>query len=92
MADDDSEIVVKKSGDTKNIWVNAKKYGPIMIICILIIIVGVTGFVKSRDGFSSPDGVVSRRSQRQIRSDTEIDKTWNLKELERSVALLNRNK
>jgi hypothetical protein len=93
MAEDDGEIVVKKDSKASNIWILAKKYGgPLSIILVLIIIVSVTVYLKSSDGFSSPDGVVARRSQRQIRSDTEVDRTWNLKELERSVALLNRDK
>lgn len=71
-------------------WIDTKKYGSAIIIVVLIIIVGAVAWCKNPEGFASPDGVVARRSQRQVRSDTEVDRTWNAKELERSVALINR--
>lgn len=94
MSDNVGGLVVEKEGD--NIkggavgWVDTKKYGSAIIIVVLIMIVASIAYCKQSDGFVSPDGVVARRSQRQIRSDTEVDRTFNLKELERSVALLNR--
>jgi hypothetical protein len=94
MSDTDGGLVVTKGDDDKTVgggsWIDTKKYGSAMIIVVLIIIVASIAYCKSSDGFASPDGVVSRRSQRQVRSDTEVDKSFNLKELERSVALLNK--
>jgi hypothetical protein len=79
--------------DTKNNILggfDAKKYGSSIIIVVLILIVASVVYCKQgSDGFASPDGVVARREQKQVRSDTEVDSAWNLKELERSVALLN---
>jgi hypothetical protein len=72
-------------------WINTEKYGSVIVIVVLMLIVASVAYCKhGLDGFASPDGVVARRSQRQVRSDTEVDRTWNLKELERSVALLNK--
>jgi hypothetical protein len=92
--EDGSGLVVTKGGEYKTVeggsWIDTKKYGSVMIIVVLIIIVASIAYVKCPDGFASSDSVVSRRSQRQERSDTEIDRTFNLKELERSVALINR--
>jgi hypothetical protein len=69
---------------------NMEKYGSSIIIVVLILIVAsVVYYKQGSDGFASPDGVVARRGQKQIRSDTEVDSAWNLKELERSVVLLN---
>ena len=83
------DLIVDTITNSVNQFIDVKKYGSLIIIAVLVLIViGVT-YYKS-EGFSSPDGVVSRRSQRQVRSDTEIDRTWNLAELEKSVALLNR--
>jgi uncharacterized membrane protein YdbT with pleckstrin-like domain len=67
-----------------------KKYGSAIIIVILIVVVSSIAYYK-QDGFiSSPDGVVARKSNIQVRSDTEVDRSWNLKQLEKSVALINR--
>ncbi len=88
----DAGLVVDKSADvTGSIesYVDYKKHSSTIIIVVLIIIVAIVAYYKS-DGFVSPDGVVARRSQRQIRGDTEVDRTWNLEQLEKSVALLNR--
>jgi hypothetical protein len=89
----DGGLVVTKGGD-KTVeggnWIDTNKYGSAIIIVVLIVIVASVAYYKNADGFASPDSVVSRRSQRQVRSDTEVDKNWNLKELERSVSLINR--
>lgn len=94
MSDTCGELVVTKGGEDKTVegssWIDTKKYGNAMIIVVLIVIVASVAYCKSPDGFASPDGVVSRRSQKQVRSDTEVDRSWNLKELERSVSLINR--
>jgi hypothetical protein len=90
----DGGLVVTKEGENKTVeggsWIDTKKYGSAIIIVVLIVIVASIAYYKNADGFASPDGVVSRRSQRQVRSDTEVDRSWNLKELERSVSLINR--
>jgi hypothetical protein len=90
----DGGLVVTKGGEDKMVdsssWIDTKKYGSAIVIVVLIVIVASIAYYKNADGFASPDGVVSRRSQRQIRSDTEVDRSWNLKELERSVSLINR--
>lgn len=67
---------------------SGKKYAPALVVVVLIVI--IASVVYCKDGFASPDGIVARRSQRQIRNDANFDKTFNLKELEKSVALLNR--
>jgi hypothetical protein len=94
MSDTCDGLVVTKKGEDKTVeggsWIDAKKYGSAIIIVVLIIIVASVAYYKNADGFASPDSVVSRRSQRQVRSDTEVDRSWNLKELERSVSLINR--
>lgn len=95
MSSSDSDtLVVNKDEDEKASFltsiVDVKKNGTVIIIIVLIVIVISVAYCKNSDGFVSPDGVVARRSQRQSRSDTEIDRTWNMKELERSVALLNK--
>jgi len=94
MSDTGGGLVVTKGGEDKTVegggWIDTKKYGNAIIIAVLIVIVASVAYCKNSDGFSSPDGVVSRRSQRQLRSDTEVDRDWNLKELERSVSLINR--
>lgn len=64
------------------------RYAPVLLIVALIVVISTV--VCYKDGFASPDGVVARRSQRQIRGDADFDKTFNLKELEKSVALINR--
>lgn len=92
MSDTDSDLVVAKGADDKTIggsWIDTKKYGSAIIIVVLIVIVATVAYCKKSDGFASPDGVVARRSQRQTRSDTNVDRSWNLKELERSVSLIN---
>ena len=66
-----------------------KKYGSAIIIVVLIVIVAGVAYCK-QDSFTSPDGVVARKSNNQVRSDTAVDRTWNLKQLEKSVALINR--
>lgn len=58
----------------------------VVIVCVMLLV----WYYFKTESFSTPDGVVARRSQRQTRSDTEVDRTWNLKELEKSVALINR--
>lgn len=61
------------------------------IIVVVIMIVVVLSVNYCKEGFVSPDGVVARKSaKKQSRSDSEVDRTWNLKELEASVNLLNR--
>jgi len=95
MADNGGLVVDKPTADTTGGaegggWIDTKKYGSAIIIVVLIVIVAAVAYCKNPDGFASPDGVVARRSQRQVRSDTEVDRTWNAKELERSVALINR--
>jgi hypothetical protein len=93
----DSIVVDTIAGGTgigsavSNSWVNKSKYGSAIIIILLVVVVVSVAYCK--DGFTnvSPDGVVAKKSsQKQIRSDTHIDRTWNLEQLERSVALLNR--
>ena len=60
----------------------------ICVVAILIIIYMCKDSIKSP--FTSPDGVVSRRSRRQVRNDSNFDKSWHIAELEKSVALINR--
>ena len=84
----DGGLVINKDADEKSDS-NYKKYGSFAVIGVLIVIVIIVVYYKA-DGFTSPDGVVARRSQRQVRSDTQVDRTWNLDALEKSVALLNR--
>lgn len=90
MVDTTSSIVVDKQNPTSGGFEWKSKYNSILIIIVLLVIVVAVYYCKDSESFTSPDGVVSRRSQRQVRSDAEVDKAWNIKELERSVALLNR--
>lgn len=88
----DSGLVVDTAEVTDGGWFSSdtvKQHGSVIIIVVLIVIVISVAYCK-KESFASPDGVVSRRSQRQNRSDTEVDRTWNLDELEKSVALINR--
>lgn len=94
MSETEGLVVDKTSGGTEEgsgtIWIDTKKYGSAIIIVILIVLVAVVAYCKTSEGFASTDGVAASRSKNQVRSDTEVDRTWNLKELERSVALINR--
>jgi hypothetical protein len=93
MTDTDESIVVStddKGKEKNKYWVDIQKHGSAIVIVALLVIVGAIIYCKTSEGFVSPDGVVARRSQRQIRSDTQVDRTWNAKELEKSVKLLNR--
>lgn len=96
MSDKGGGLVVDKStsdatgGAEGGGYLDYKKYGSAIIIVVLIMVVASVAYCKNPDGFASPDGVVARRSQRQLRSDTNVDRSWNLKELERSVSLINR--
>lgn len=66
-----------------------KKHGSILVVIVMVVIVLSVNYCK--EGFASPDGVIANKSEKkQVRSDTEVDRTWNLQELERSVNLLNR--
>lgn len=65
-----------------------KQIGPIVLIIVLIIIVIAVAYCK-KEGYT-PDSIVARRKQPQVRDDVDFNKTWNLKELEKSVELINR--
>lgn len=85
-----SGIVVEKDGVEKDGWYSTVKAnsGGVVIAALFIIIFLV---VCKKDGFASPDGVVAGKASRVgVRSDTEVDRTWNAAELEKSVALINR--
>jgi hypothetical protein len=82
-----SGLVVDKS-EAETGMIDMKKYGSAVVIVILIIVVASVAYCKT-DSFTSVDGVVAT-SPGQVRSDTEVDRTWNLKQLEKSVALINR--
>lgn len=79
-----SNIIVDTS---EVVGFDVKKYGSAVVIIVLIIIVASVAFYKT-EAFTSPDGVIAGKKG-QIRSDTEVDRTWNLKQLEKSVALIN---
>ncbi len=64
-----------------------EKHGSTIIIGLLILTVMIIAYY--RESFISADAVASRQSNNQVRSDNEVDKTWNLKEFEKSVASLN---
>jgi hypothetical protein len=86
---DNEELVVKKGGSES--WIDTKKYGAAIIIILLIIIVSSVAYYKNVDNYSgTPDSAVARKSQNQERSDTEVDKVWNKKQLEISVTKLNK--
>lgn len=81
------ELVVDKEVSWWSI--DTKKYGSAIIIIVLIIIIVSVCYCK--DGFVSPDGVIAGKESRMgVRSDAHIDRTWNIAELEKSVALINR--
>jgi hypothetical protein len=64
-----------------------KKYYAVIIILIIVLVC-----IKcDKEGFLSPSGVIARKKL-TTRSDTEVDRTWNLEQLEKSVKLLNRRK
>lgn len=89
----ESSVVVDTTTDTKDQKIDSKesffkKYSAGLVIILLVIVVACVSYY--REGFVSSDGVVARKSpQKQVRSDTEVDRTWNLEQLEKSVALLN---
>jgi hypothetical protein len=77
-------IAILKKHQTKIIGVVVV----IVLLCVMYYaIYGTEGYA----GYASPDGSITRKGRSQTRSDANFDKTWNLKELEHSVALLNRN-
>ena len=69
-----------------------KKNKQLTTVIIVVLICVILYFCYcNKDSFISPDGVVaSKASRKGVRSDSHVDKTWNLKELEKSVALLNK--
>lgn len=76
-----------------NFAINNKKLLVVATILLILFLVYWFGFKSegmSLGGLASPSGVVARRSQRQIRDDSHFSQSWNLKELEKSVDLLNR--
>lgn len=77
--------------DTENKYVKlVKKHkGPIAIGALVVIAIVIISVFSKSEGYASPDGVVAKRPG-QKRSDVSVDKDWNLAELEKSVALLNR--
>lgn len=87
-------LVVDKEGDDEKTgggWFSFdyKKYGSAIVIVVLVVI--IASVVYCKEGFTSPDGVVaSKESRLGVRSDAHVDRTWNLIELEKSVALINR--
>jgi hypothetical protein len=58
---------------------------------VIVVLILLYMFPSGLSGFASPDGVVARKGHNQVRDDSTFDRAWNLKELESSVALLNRN-
>lgn len=58
-------------------------------IGLVIVLIAVIIYCSYKESFASPDGVVARRSKSQKRSDPEVDKEWNKKELEKAVAAIN---
>jgi hypothetical protein len=90
MADSTSDVVVNTdSPDTTGQGFGIKKYGSAIVIIGLIILIMSISYCKT-EPFTSPDGVAARNNQPQVRSDPEIDRKWNLQQLEKSVALINR--
>jgi hypothetical protein len=84
----DSDLVVSTDSKKELILATAKKYSSSIVIVILLIIVAAVAYAKC-NGFISADSIITRKNNNQVRSDT-IDKDFNLKELEKSVALLNK--
>jgi hypothetical protein len=66
-----------------------KKYGALVIVAIVIVLIVLVIYIKT-DTFTSPDGVVASGGKSQKRSDPGVDKSWNLKQLEKTVASINR--
>jgi len=89
---EESSLVVDKLDYTGTFIKGAKEHAPACIlIFVLILILYIATYHKDTlDSFTSPDGVVARRSQSQIRDDPEIDKDWNQKEMENAVSALNK--
>ena len=87
MADVSSLVVDMGENKTKP-WIHVKKYGGFVVILLIFTI--IISIVYYKDGFTSADGVVARKDIKQVRSDTQVDKEWNLEQLEKSVSLLNR--
>lgn len=88
MSDDNTstENSTKNESPTKK-----RKYFKIMgIFGVLVLIVIIVVYFKpnKKESFASPDAVVSSK-KKQVRSDTHVDRTWNLEQLEKSVSLLN---
>ena len=89
-----SDIIVdKEDGDkTTNGWFSFdyKKHGSAIVIVIVLVII-IVCVVYYKEGFTSPDGVVASKDSRLgVRSDVHVDRNWNMAELEKSVALINR--
>ena len=83
-------IVVEKSENEVEWYSTLKTNAGVIVIAVLFVIIASIVYCK-RDAFTSPDGVVAGKASRMgTRSDTEIDRTWNSAELEKSVALINR--
>lgn len=90
--DNEESLIVNKDKEVTGGWtIDTSKYGSAIVIVILIMVIAAIVYCKDTSGFASPDGVVaSKKSRQSVRSDTHVDRTWNLAELEKSVALLNR--
>lgn len=79
--DNEEDLIVNKVGF---LTILKEHVLPIVIVLIAVII-----YCSYKESFASPDGVVVRRSKSQKRSDPEVDKEWNKKELEKAVAAIN---
>ena len=86
-SNEESQLVTKGGFMSGGVASMCKQYAPALTVILLVIIISSVCYCK--DGFASPDGVVARKGNNQTRSDSHVDKKWNLKELEKSVALLN---
>ena len=77
------QSIVDKPPDTGWFALDSKQYVPAMFIVMMLLM--ITGVIYYKDGF-----VGTSTAHGQIRSDSSFDKAFNLKELEKSVATLNR--
>lgn len=61
------------------------KYAPVGVLVVMCLIIA---YIYCKDGFASPDSVVARRSQRQMRTDPQFD-SWDTDKLEACVKSIN---
>lgn len=82
---------LSSEGKTKPIGekdkINNTYYTKGLVITAVIVFL-IICYIK-HESFTSSDGIIARTSRRQVRGDVNHSKDWDLKELEKTVSLVN---